>query len=119
MEVGLVVDDVQLAYESAVQAGCVPVKSPETKPWVLVVSYVLGAVLSMPVCRNVPTPTPQGREKRSAGRRYPILTPMASDALAAGSSESQNGTPSRHIQETAMPPPRVSRTSYDHKTPLF
>jgi len=40
MEIGLVSDDVPLAHAAAVKAGALEVKSPETKPWGQVVSYV-------------------------------------------------------------------------------
>ena len=40
LEIGLVVDDVQKAYDTALAAGCVAVKQPAEKPWGLVVSYV-------------------------------------------------------------------------------
>ena len=40
LEIGLVVDDVQKAYDAALAAGCVAVKQPAAKPWGQVVSYV-------------------------------------------------------------------------------
>lgn len=40
MEIGLVSDDVALAHTTAVKAGALEVKKPETKPWGQVVSYV-------------------------------------------------------------------------------
>lgn len=40
MEVGLVADDVEGAYQKAVAAGAAPVKAPERKPWGQLVSYV-------------------------------------------------------------------------------
>lgn len=40
MEIGLVSDDVALAHATAIKAGAVEVKKPETKPWGQVVSYV-------------------------------------------------------------------------------
>jgi len=40
MELGLVTADVEAAYATAVAAGAVAVKRPETKPWGQVVGYV-------------------------------------------------------------------------------
>ena len=40
MEIGLVSDDVSSAHATALKAGAVEVKKPETKPWGQVVSYV-------------------------------------------------------------------------------
>lgn len=40
MEIGLVSEDVASAHATAVKAGAVEVKMPETKPWGQVVSYV-------------------------------------------------------------------------------
>lgn len=39
-EVGLVTADVPAAYATAVAAGAVPLKPPETKPWGQIVAYV-------------------------------------------------------------------------------
>jgi uncharacterized glyoxalase superfamily protein PhnB len=40
VELGLVTDDVQAAYERAVQSGATVVKKPERKPWGQLVGYV-------------------------------------------------------------------------------
>ena len=40
VEIGLVTDDVDAAYERAVAAGALAVKSPQEKPWGQIVSYV-------------------------------------------------------------------------------
>jgi lactoylglutathione lyase len=40
IEIAFVSDDVQGSYTHALEAGCVPIKSPEAKPWGQVVAYV-------------------------------------------------------------------------------
>jgi uncharacterized glyoxalase superfamily protein PhnB len=40
VEVGLVAEDVQLAFDRAVAAGAVPVSPPAQKPWGQIVAYV-------------------------------------------------------------------------------
>lgn len=40
VEIGLVTDDVDGAFQKALKAGAVPVKAPETKPWGQRVGYV-------------------------------------------------------------------------------
>ena len=40
MEVGLVTDDVKLAFERAVEAGAEPIATPVDKPWGQTVAYV-------------------------------------------------------------------------------
>lgn len=40
VEIGLVTDDVQAAYDRAVAAGAEPVKPPAAKPWGQIVGYV-------------------------------------------------------------------------------
>lgn len=40
MEVGLVTNDVEAAYQRAVASGAVPVSEPHAKPWGQIVSYV-------------------------------------------------------------------------------
>ena len=39
-EIALVVDDVEVAYRRALEAGAIATGAPETKPWGQVVSYV-------------------------------------------------------------------------------
>jgi uncharacterized glyoxalase superfamily protein PhnB len=55
VEVGLVVDNVQLAFDTAVASGCTSVSPPATKPWGQVVSYVrdLNGLL-VELCSAVP-----------------------------------------------------------------
>ncbi len=40
VEVGFVVDDVEIAYKKALFAGAVPVMAPKQKPWGQIVAYV-------------------------------------------------------------------------------
>lgn len=40
VDIGLVTDDVQAAYDKAIAAGAVEVAKPETKPWGQTVAYV-------------------------------------------------------------------------------
>lgn len=40
VEIALITDDVALAHGSAIQFGAVELKTPESKPWAQVVSYV-------------------------------------------------------------------------------
>ena len=40
VEIGLVTDDVERQFERATQAGAIPVKAPEKKPWGQTVGYV-------------------------------------------------------------------------------
>lgn len=39
-EIGFVTNDVQSAFEKAVQSGAIPVLKPESKPWGQMISYV-------------------------------------------------------------------------------
>ena len=40
VEIALVTDDVALAHNQAIESGAIELKTPETKPWGQVVSYV-------------------------------------------------------------------------------
>jgi predicted enzyme related to lactoylglutathione lyase len=40
IEIAFISDDVEKSYTHALEAGCVPIKSPEAKPWGQVVAYV-------------------------------------------------------------------------------